>query len=85
MTDTQVFISDGSFWHVKVGDTVIREFYGIKSHLVVIQVDERILHAALPDQHEIFWDFDRSTGFEEDPELGMGVQFGITCSRLIKE
>ena len=68
-----------SFMDVKVGDTVTRLFYGIKMPLEVVAVDERIIHT------KGCWTFDRSTGIEEDEELGFGVKFNLTCSILIKE
>lgn len=71
--------SDGTFFHVKVGDTVTREFYGEKQKWVVTAVDKDLITVGLG------WTFDRRTGFEEDPDLGLGVKFGVTISRLIHE
>lgn len=33
-------------------------------------------------QRGMIWKFDRTTGMEEDPELGWGVSFGITGTYL---
>lgn len=79
LKDSTPTASAGNFFDVKVGDTITRLFYGTKMKLTVSQVDERIIHTTGG------WMFDRSTGFEHDPDIGMGVDFGVTCSQLIKE
>lgn len=79
LKDATKTIPMGNFFDVKVGDTITRLLHGIKMKLTVASVDERIIHTTGG------WMFDRSTGFEHDPDIGMGVEFGITCSQLIKE
>jgi hypothetical protein len=70
--------SDGDFTHVRPGDTVIREFFGQQFELTVAHVDDELIHTTGG------WQFDRRTGFEDDPELGLGWRFGVTISRLVK-
>jgi hypothetical protein len=69
----------GNFMDVKIGDTVTRNFYGYMQPLEVTGVDDILIYT------KGGWNFDRATGFEEDPEIGMGVAFGITCSFLTVE
>lgn len=64
---------------IEVGDTVTRLFYGTEMNLEVTEITERLIHT------KGGWMFDRSTGIEEDPELGIGVEFNVTCSNLIKK
>ncbi len=68
------------FEDVKVGDTVLRLLsdQNIPMHLKVTAVDDRLIHCGP-------WTFDRGTGVEEDEELGWGVKFGRTGSRLAAE
>ena len=68
-----------SFMDVKPGDIVTRLFYGVRQQLTVSHVSERIIHTTGG------WEFDRSTGIEHDPELGFGVDFGISISQLIRD
>jgi hypothetical protein len=86
MNESKISISQGPFWHIRVGDTVTRLLAGVvKMKLEVTQVDERLIHVCDPETGVDGWTFDRSTGFEEDPELGWGASFGMTGSQLIKE
>jgi len=70
--------SAGDFTHVRPGDTVVREFYGMLTTLVVTEIDDELIYTG-----EGWWTFDRRTGFEHDPELGVGWRFGVTISRLV--
>jgi hypothetical protein len=52
------------FHHVKVGDSVTRMLAGtIPMPLKVTEVSETLITCG-------WWQFDRETGVEEDPELG---------------
>lgn len=78
MTDQNVTAQD--FTDVKVGDTVHRMLAGIiPMDLVVGNVDDTLIHC------EGGWMFERSTGFEHDPDLGFGSEYGFTGSYLVKE
>lgn len=66
------------FEHIKVGDTVTRNFYGLLQRMKVTEVTPHLIVAGLG------WMFDRETGVEEDPDLGFGVAFGVTCSNLVQ-
>lgn len=70
--------SYGDFTDVRPGDTVVREFYGQHMRLQVERIDDELIHTTSGHQ------FDRRTGFEDDPELGCGWRFGVTISRLIR-
>lgn len=74
----QTFRSDGDFTHVRPGDTVVREFCGKLLPLRVDRIDHELIYTVGG------WRFDRRTGFEDDPELGVGWRFGVTISRLVK-
>lgn len=65
------------FQHLVVGDTVIRDFYGIMQPLVIESIEGNIMTV------KGGWMFERDTGIEHDPELGFGSAFGITCSILV--
>ncbi|MGE4115869.1 MAG: hypothetical protein AB7G36_16985 [Candidatus Nanopelagicales bacterium] len=71
--------SDGDFTHVRPGDTVIRDFCDQRFELTVDRIDDELIYTTGG------WRFDRRTGFEDDPELGLGWRFGVTISRLIKQ
>lgn len=69
-----------SFRHVKVGDVVTRLLAGkIPMKMLVTHVDTKTMTCGGG------WMFDRETGWEEDSDLGWGVDFGRTGSHLIKE
>lgn len=66
------------FTHVQPGDTVVRLLAErVEMELLVDKVDEQLIHCGA-------WTFDRVTGIEEDEELGWGVKFGASGSRLIE-
>jgi hypothetical protein len=67
------------FKHVKVGDIVTRLFAGKHYRMRVTDVSETLITAGMG------WQFDRETGVEEDADLGWGVRFGLTGSRLVQE
>jgi hypothetical protein len=69
-----------NFFHVKAGDRVTRVMGGsIIMELLVTRVDDHLIHCGGG------WTFDRETGIEEDEELGWGVRFGLTGSRLVPQ
>ena len=75
------------FFHLKPGDQVLR-LLGERTMLMgVREVHHAVLVCdALYKDNTTFpggWEFDRKTGIEEDPELGWGVEFGKSGSRLI--
>lgn len=70
--------SDGDFTHVRPGESVTRELYGLEQVLTVDRIDDELIYTTGG------WTFDRRTGWEEDGELGFGWRFGITISRLIR-
>ncbi len=70
--------SAGSFVYVQPGDTVYREFVGRVTPLVVIKVDDELIHT------EDEGTYDRRTGWETDEELRVGWRFGMTISRLVR-
>lgn len=78
MTGDRTVESAGDFTHVKPGDTVLRDFAGSVRPLLVTSVDAELIYTGGG------WRFDRRTGFEDDPDLGVGWRFGFTISRLIK-
>lgn len=62
----------------KEGQKVIRLLAGtIPVPMTITRVHEGLVHCGP-------WQFDDETGIEEDPELGFGVEFGLTGS-YIKE
>jgi hypothetical protein len=66
-----------NFLDVVPGDIVHRSVYGehMSDHKVAA-VDDELIHCAGG------WTFDRESGVEEDPELGMGIKFGIVGTYL---
>lgn len=65
------------FLHLKAGDPVIRVLgESVRMPLIISEVTETQIICGL-------WTFDRATGVEEDPELGWGVAFGKSGSRLV--
>lgn len=73
------------FRDVKVGDTVTRMLGGqggVEMQLTVTKVDEKLIYCGFADPAQA-WTFDRATGIEEDPDLGWGVESGVTGSYLI--
>jgi hypothetical protein len=78
------------FMNVKPGDRVRRVLAEqVPMDLYVVKVDERLIYGALsgsvdPDKSSgSVWTFDRATGIEEDEDLGWGMRYGTTGSRLI--
>jgi hypothetical protein len=68
-----------TFEHVKVGDVGTRMLAGtVPMQLEVTEVDEKLIHCGE-------WMFDRLSGVEHDPELGWGVEFGVSGSYLVPE
>lgn len=68
-----------NFLNVKPGDIVQRVMAEeIPMRLEVELVTENLIVT------KGGWTFDRQTGIEEDPEIGWGIKFGITGSRLVK-
>jgi hypothetical protein len=71
--------SAGDFTGVRPGDTVYREFYGQVMPLVVTRIDDELIYTG-----DGGWMFDRRTGFEHDPDIGVGWRLGVTISRLVR-
>lgn len=81
------------FMHVKPGDRVLRLMAETaEMDLIVKQVGENLIWATLEEWLNLdpldhpgnYWTFDRRTGVEEDPDLGWGLKYGVTGSRLVK-
>lgn len=73
------------FRSVEVGDTVTRMLGGeggVEMKLKVTKVDENLIYCGFDDPAQA-WTFDRATGIEEDPDLGWGVESGVTGSYLV--
>ena len=83
------------FYHLKVGDRVMRYLggdTGVPMLMEVIEVSDEIITCGAiknnklvmdPDSGKpIDWTFDRNSGAEEDHYLKWGVKFGITGSFL---
>jgi hypothetical protein len=72
---------------IKEGDRVRRLLSEtVPMDLFVVGIDEQLIHCSIhPDAADPgwIWTFDRTYGVEEDPDLGWGVQSGISGSRLI--
>lgn len=74
---------NGTFYHVRVGDTVTQAFGGteIRLKLVVTAVNDDLIQCGGPDG----WHFDRETGLEVDEELKWGPKYGITGTFLVED
>lgn len=81
-----------TFWHLKVGDHVVRLLAGeVLMEMVVLAVDETLItcnalehgQLALPPGASL-WTFDRATGIEVDHLLRFGPTYGRTGSALIE-
>ncbi len=76
------------FAHLKIGDRVDRYHgSGFFMEMEVVEIRDNLLicAAVLPDNQGLVkggWTFDRTTGTEEDHELGWGVSFGKTGTYL---
>ena len=72
---------------LKVGDRVRRLLSEtVPMDLYVVKIDEKLIYCArTPGESDPgwIWTFDTTYGIEEDPDLGWGVESGITGSRLI--
>lgn len=72
------------FSDVQVGDTVVRMLAGIvRMEMKVVLVSDKFIYTGSPD--DAGWKFERNTGFEYDPEIGSGTEFGSVASFLVKE
>jgi hypothetical protein len=70
-------VTPRDFRHLKVGDEVTRMLAGVvEMKLQVTEVDENFIYCGP-------WTFERVTGFEYDPEIGSGSEFGIIASFLV--
>ena len=78
------------FYHLKVGDRVMRYLggeTGVSMLMEVTAIDDNLVTCAAVQAGGLFrggWTFDRNSGVEEDHGLQWGVKFGITGS-YIKE
>lgn len=73
-----------NFSDVEVGDTVVRMLAGVvRMEMKVLLVDDEFIYTGSPD--DAGWRFERNTGFEYDPEMNSGTEFGSVASFLVKE
>lgn len=76
-------ITAQDFSDVKKGDRVTRLLaeVAVMPGMLVTDVDENFIYLG----GEEGWKFDRKTGFEVDEELHFGPEWGVTCSRLLRD
>lgn len=69
-----------SFYDLAPGDTVTRMLAGVvPMTMTVTRVDEKLIYASGG------WMFERATGFEYDPPLRYGSEYGATGSFLVRD
>lgn len=73
-------VESQDFTDLKPGDRATRMLAGtIAVEVLVDKADDTLIYA------KGGWTFERNTGFEYDPELSWGTEFGATGSFLIKD